>query len=99
MRRSAPCSPSTEPTSRTRWPNGSSICSPDSDLAPDALAQRLEDLWHRPYPRALMIAETLLAEPLRLAAQHSGADLDSFRETLAEQRRPADAMRPNPPRQ
>ena len=68
------------------------------DLAPDALAQRLEDLWHAPYPRALMNAETLLAQTLRLAARHSGADLDSFREALAERRRPVEAFRPNPPR-
>jgi hypothetical protein len=46
-----------------------------------------------------MNAETLLAETLRLAAQYSGADLDSFREALAEHRRPAEALRPNPPRQ
>jgi hypothetical protein len=69
------------------------------DLAPDALAQRLEGLWHGPYPRALMNAETLLAETLRLAAQYSGADLGGFREALAEHRRPAEALRPNPPRQ
>ena len=69
------------------------------DLAPDALPQRLEDLWHRPYPRALMNAETLLAETLRLAAQHSTADLGAFREALAEHRRPVEALRPNPPRQ
>jgi hypothetical protein len=68
------------------------------DLAPDALAQRLEDLWHGPYPRALMSAETLLAETLRLAAQYSSADLGDFREALAERRRPVEALRPNPPR-
>jgi hypothetical protein len=68
------------------------------DLAPDALPQRLEGLWHGPYPRALMNAETLLAETLRLAAQYSSADLDGFREALAEHRRPVEALRPNPPR-
>ena len=45
-----------------------------------------------------MNAETLLAQTLRLAARHSGADLDSFREELAERRRPVEAFRPNPPR-
>ena len=69
------------------------------DLAPDGLAQRLEDLWHGPYPQALISVETLLAETLGLAAQYSSADLDGFREALAEHRRPAEALRPNPPRQ
>ena len=67
------------------------------DLAPDGLAQRLEDLWHGPYPQALMSVETLLAETLQLAAQYSSADLGAFREALAERRRPAEALRPNPP--
>jgi hypothetical protein len=69
------------------------------DHAPDALPQRLEDLWHEPYPQALMSAETLLAETLRLAAQYSSADLGAFREALAERRRPTEALRPNPPQQ
>jgi hypothetical protein len=69
------------------------------DHAPDALPQRLEDLWHEPYPQALMSAETLLAETLQLAAQYSSADLGAFREALAERRRPTEALRPNPPQQ
>jgi hypothetical protein len=52
-----------------------------------------------PYPSTLVNAEALLAGTLRLAAQYSSADLDGFREALAERRRPAEALRPNPPRQ
>jgi hypothetical protein len=60
------------------------------NVTPDRLDERLDALWQRSPLDALANAETLLAELLRLADQHSGAELSDFREAFLEHRQPID---------
>lgn len=57
-------------------------------LAPERLAERLGSMTAGPLGEALLTAESLLAETMRLAATHTDASLGSFRAALTE-RRPA----------
>ncbi|HEY0936186.1 MAG TPA: DUF4037 domain-containing protein [Trebonia sp.] len=59
-------------------------------LAPDRFAERLGLVSAGPPEQALPALEGLLAEVADLAEAHSGADLEEFRETLAERRRSID---------
>jgi hypothetical protein len=63
-------------------------------LAPEHLAERMEDLWRLPTPQALAAAEALLTDALDLAARHCDAELAEFRDALGERRQPLES----PPR-
>lgn len=64
------------------------------DVAPGRLAERLELVSSGPPVAALRAAEALLADTVLLAETHTDADLSSFREALAERRRPIDPPKP-----
>lgn len=60
------------------------------NIAPNRLDERLDALWRRSPLDALANAEALLAEILRLAEQHTGAELSDFREAFLERRQAID---------
>jgi hypothetical protein len=60
------------------------------ELVPERLAERLESVSASPPAEAFRAAEALLGETAALAEAHTGADLSSFREALADRRRPLD---------
>ena len=66
-------------------------------VAPRQLGERLEMISASRPAEALRVAEALLADTLLLAEAHSDADITSFREALAERRRPIDPPPPPPP--
>jgi hypothetical protein len=56
-------------------------------IAPDRLTERLDQLTSAPLAEAIEAAEHLLADTVRLAGEHTTADLASFRTELSERRR------------
>jgi hypothetical protein len=59
-------------------------------VAPGRVTERLGQLFAPGTADAFRAAETLLADTVALAETHTSADLTSFREALAEKRRPVD---------
>ena len=66
------------------------------EVAPRQLGERLEMISAGRPAEALRAAEALLADTLLLAEAHTDADISSFREALAERRRPIDPPPPVP---
>jgi hypothetical protein len=60
------------------------------DVRPERFAERLELLWTSGTAQALMEAETLLGDIVRLVRAHTDADISSFCEELAQHRRAVD---------
>jgi len=63
------------------------------EVVPERLAERLESVSASPPAEAFRAAEALLEDTILLAEAHTGADLSSFRQTLAERRQPIDPPR------
>ena len=63
------------------------------EVVPERLAGRLESMSASPPAEAFRTAEVLLEDTLLLAEAHTGADLSSFRQALAERRQPIDPPR------
>jgi hypothetical protein len=63
------------------------------ELVPERLAERLESMSASPPAEAFRAAEALLEDTAALAEAHTGADLSSFRQALAQRRRPLDPPR------
>jgi hypothetical protein len=60
------------------------------EVVPERLAERLESMSAARPAEAFPAAETLLEDTAALAEAHTDADLSSFRQALAERRRPLD---------
>ena len=63
------------------------------EVVPERLAERLESVSASPPAEAFRAAEALLEDTVLLAEAHTGADLSSFRQALAERRQPIDPPR------
>jgi hypothetical protein len=63
------------------------------EVVPERLAERLESVSASPPAEAFRAAEALLGDTALLAEAHTDADLSSFRQALAERRRPLDPPR------
>jgi hypothetical protein len=64
------------------------------DIVPRASGERLRSLWTRPCGEALAVASGLLEDTIRLAEEHSHADLARFRDAVADCRIPAAPSKP-----
>lgn len=60
------------------------------EVVPERLTERLETMSASPPMEAFRAAEALLEDTVRLAEARTDADLSSFRQALAERRRPVD---------
>jgi hypothetical protein len=60
------------------------------EVVPERLAERLESMSASPPAEAFLAAEAVLEDTAALAEAHTGADLSSFRQALAQRRRPLD---------
>jgi hypothetical protein len=63
------------------------------EMAPERLAERLESMAASPPAEAFRAAGALLEDTVRLAEARTDADISSFRQALAERRRPVDPPR------
>lgn len=75
-----------QPHSQPKWQRGLMT---ELRVCPSQLAERLDSLWRTSHQAAFVQAEALLAETVRLASEHSNADLRPFLEEFSERRQPA----------